>query len=178
MVFVFGTLERERRRGVVVDRCPNCLDLQWFSLIDHHRAFHAYFVPLGRGKYLYTTERCDTCGTEFPLERERIAEPLPDGAKQELDLDEALLRTNPTLARRFADIAALLDEVRAPYRDPNDDSGRERLERAVEQLNQLERRGVDVERWLERFHGFGTLSAAEQELLCAGLEGFHEAAVR
>lgn len=177
MVFVFGTTERGRPRGLVVDRCLNCLDLRWFSLVDHHRAFHAYFVPLGRGKYLYTSRRCEECGADFPLERDDFIATLPQSAKRELDLEEGLRRTNPPLARRFAEIDDLLDEAKAPYRDPNDESGSDRLTQSVRWMKELERRGVDVARWLTRFHGFARLSATEQELLCAELKGFHEATV-
>lgn len=175
MVFVFGTTERPRPRGLVVDRCPNCLDLEWFELIDHHRTFHAYFIPLGRGRYLYTSRRCTECGAAFPLEREDYVTTIAEQDRGVLDLREGLRRTNPTLSKRFDAIDELEKAAGEPYRAPDDESGREKLARALEQLRQLERRGVDAGRWIGRLANWSRLSAAERDLLCAELKGFYEA---
>src|SRR5512140_2459393 len=111
MVFVFGTTERARSRGWVVDRCPSCLDLRWFELLDHHRTWHAYFVPLGRGRYLFTSQRCGECGTEFPLIEDRFTAALGQEQAESLDVMDGVTRTNRELAARFAEIDRLAREA-------------------------------------------------------------------
>jgi len=175
MVFVFGTTERARPRGWVVDRCPSCLDLSWFELVDHHQAFHAYFVPLGRGRYMFTSQRCGRCNSQFPIERDDFVTTLDDRDRRELGVMEGLRKTNPPLARRFDEIDELERDNRSPYRDSNDESGHALLDRALEQLRELERRGVDSSRYLGRFRNWSRLSSGERELLCAELRGFHDA---
>lgn len=173
MVFVFGTTERARSRGFVVDRCPSCLDLRWFELLDHHRTWHAYFVPLGRGRYLFTSQRCDECGAAFPLERDKFVTTLEEDDARTLDVSTGLRRTNPELARRFDEIDALAPSRAAPYRATETEAAL--LDPALERLRALERRGVDTSRFLFRFRDWSRLSPGERELLCAELKGFHDA---
>jgi hypothetical protein len=176
MVLVFGTTERKKDRGYVVDRCPSCLDLRWFALVDHRQAFHLYFVPLGRGRYLYSTQRCMKCDANFP-ERDDFVTALDLHAMQELDVDEGLRRTQPELAKRFDEIADLAKEGKLAYRATHDANAEDLVARASAQLAALERRGVDTERFLGRFRDFRRLSATEREILCAELRGFHDAVV-
>jgi hypothetical protein len=177
MVFVFGTTERQKPRGWVVDRCPSCLDLRWFQLLDHRQTWHLYFVPLGKGRFLYSTQRCSKCGSDFPLQHDEYVTTLPESARHELDVEEGLRRTQPELAKRFDEIDELAARARRAYRDANDASGEELLGQAAERLRVLERRGVDSERFLARLRGFTRLSASERELLFAELKGFHDALV-
>lgn len=176
MVLVFGTTERKKERGFVVDRCPSCLDLRWFALVDHRQAFHLYFVPLGKGRYLYSTQRCLKCGADFP-EREDFVTALDETEMQDLDVDEGLRRTQPELAKRFDEIRELAKTGKLAYRATHDAQSEDLIVGATERLTALERRGVDTERFLRRFRDFSRLSASERELLCAELRGFHEAVV-
>jgi len=178
MFFVFGTTDRAAPRGLVVDSCPACLDLSWFQLVDHRRVWHAYFIPLGRGQHLYTSLCCTRCRSDFPLGQKSFNVALPESARAELSLEEGLSRTNPALARRFADVDALLGEARAVYRDPIDEASRTALADAVQRLKSLERRGIDTARWVERLRNWARLSASRRELLLAELRGFHDAASR
>ena len=173
MVFVFGTTERSRSRGFVVDRCPSCLDLRWFEVLDHHRAWHAYFVPLGRGRYLFTSQRCDECGAAFPLEGAKFVTTLDEREAGELDLSTGLRRTNPELARRFDEIDALAPSGVTPYRATEADDTL--LAPSLERLRELERRGVDTSRFVQRLRDWSRLAPGERERLCAELEGFHAA---
>lgn len=177
MFVVFGSTDRERVRGCVVDRCPACLDLRWFELVDHHRAWHLYMVPLGRGRFLYTSRRCRECNADLPLEQADYVTTLTARDARELELEEGMRRTNPVLARRFDEIRAL--EREGPvYRDGNDDAGRALLAESTERLRKLERRGLDCSRFLSRFSGWALLSAHERELLAAELRGYLEAVER
>jgi len=177
MVLVFGTTERAKQRGVVVDRCPSCLDLRWFGLLDHRQSWHVYFIPLGRGRFLYSSQRCFTCGADFPLQHDDYVTSLPESAVDELDIEIGLRRTQPALAKRFDEIDEIEEAARSAYRDTLDPSGEDSLARAVNHLRTLERRGVDSARFLTRYREFARLSPAERELLCAELEGFHAAVV-
>lgn len=180
MVFVFGTTERAKQRGVVVDRCPNCLDLKWFELLDHRQSWHLYFIPLGKGRFLYSTQRCFTCGSDFALQHDDYVTTLPAIAMEDLDVEEGLRRTQPDLAKRFDEIEELATSAKRAYRDANDAndaSGEDLLAKAAEHLRVLERRGVDSEKFLVRFRGFIRLSASERELLLAELKGYHDAVV-
>jgi hypothetical protein len=175
MVFVFGTMDREQTRGYMVDRCPSCLDLEWFELVDHRQVWHAYFLPLGRGKLVYASRRCEACRSEFPLERDVSVCALSRTERADLDLDAGLSRTNPELAARFAAIDSLRGAEHDAYRDPHDETAQKLLEEAVGRLRELERRGVDTARYLPRFEQWGRLAASERELLAAELKGFHAA---
>lgn len=175
MFFVFGTTDRERERGFVVDRCPACLDLEWFELLDHHRAWHLYFVPLGRGRFLYTSQRCSHCGADFPIEHDDFVSVVSDRDRRALDVMQGLRRTNPPLAKRFDEIESLKRDAGPPYRDSNDESGGALLGESLERLIVLERRGVDSARFLPRFREWSRLSAGERELLATELKGFHDA---
>lgn len=176
MVLVFGTTERKKDRGYVVDRCPSCLDLRWFAVVDHRQAFHVYFIPLGRGRHLFSTQRCLKCGADFP-EREDFATTLDRHAMQDLDVDEGLRRTQPELAKRFDEIANLTKDGKLAYRTTHDSNAEDLVTRASAHLATLERRGVDTERFLGRFRDFRRLSLSEREILCAELRGFHDAVV-
>ncbi len=151
MVFVFGTTERAKQRGVIVDRCPSCLDLHWFLLLDHRRMWHLYFIPLGRGRFVYASQRCTACDSDIPFDESKFVTSLPESAMNELTIDEGLRRTQPELARRFDAIDEIETAGRRAYRDTNDDSGQRLLQASAERLRTLERRGVDTERFLDRF---------------------------
>jgi hypothetical protein len=176
MVLVFGTTERKKERGFVVDRCPSCLDLRWFALVDHRQAFHLYFVPLGKGRYLGSTQRCLECGANFP-EREDFVTSLDENEMSEIDVETGLRRTQPELAKRFDEIRDLEKNGKLAYRATNDAQSEDLVSRAAKELSVLERRGIDTERFLRRFRDFPRLSASERELLCAELRGFHDATV-
>jgi hypothetical protein len=175
MFFVFGTTDKDRKRGFVVDRCPSCLDLEWFELVDHHRAWHLYFVPLGRGRFLYTSVRCNQCGAKFPLEGEGFARVIRESERGDFDVMAGLRHTNPELARRFTEIEELARSAKPPYRDPTDEGSAALLAESVERLLALERRGGDTARYLGRFASWSRLSVGERELLAAELKGFHDA---
>lgn len=176
MVLVFGTTEKKKDRGFVVDRCPSCLDLRWFALVDHRQAFHLYFVPLGKGRYVYSTQRCLECGADFP-ERGDFITLLDKNEMLDLDVDTGLRRTQPDLAKRFDEIRDLEKNGKLAYRSTNDTKSEDLVSHAAKELGVLERRGIDTERFLRRFREFSRLSASERELLCAELRGFHDATV-
>jgi hypothetical protein len=176
MVLVFGTSEKKKYRGYVVDSCPSCLDLRWFALVDHRQTFHVYFIPLGRGRHLYSTQRCTKCGADFP-ERNDFVTILDEHAMRDLDVDEGLRRTQPALAKRFDEIADLAKQGKLAYRETSDANGEDLVTLACAQLATLERRGVDTDRFLRRFRELRRLSASEREILCAEVRGFHDAVV-
>jgi len=170
--FVFGTTDRQRERGFVVDRCARCRALRWLRVVDRYSVWHVYFVPIGRGELEGSTARCTQCDDTMTFEEQRYAEVLPACDEQ---LEAALARTTPELARRLERLERLerLD-AEPPYRGVAD-TDRGLLARAVERLRGLELSGVDASAWLTRVERWPRLSPGERELLAAELGGYAQA---
>lgn len=176
MFFLFGTTDRERTRGEVADRCPHCRRLSFFVVSDHYRVWHAYFIPLGRGKFQGTTRSCTSCGARIEIDPGRYAELLEPGSAGTVSLDEAIRRTNPGLARTL-DAVWELERLaeQHPYRGPDDERGADRLRTAARWLRELVERDVDVSAFTERFARWRQLSPEERGELFAELKGYARA---
>ena len=176
MFFLFGTTERQLERGVVADRCPECRAFRWLTVTEHRSVWHAYFIPLGRGRRVAPSVQCRRCGTRFQVDDADYAEILPATARDELSLDAALARTRPDIAERLAAIDALAKLPTDPaYRLADDETGRAHLKGAVATLRELEAAGVDSGEWVTRFSRWPRLEPSERDILLAELRGFARA---
>jgi GNAT superfamily N-acetyltransferase len=171
--FIFGTTNRERERGFVVDRCAQCQSLRWFKVVDRYTVWHVYFVPIGRGELESTTVRCTQCDGRVGFDERRYTEILP--TRSEEPLEAALARTTPELARRLERLARLEQLGVEPAYRGTGDAGQDLLARAVERLRRLELGGVDASTWLARLERWPRLSPGERELLAAELGGYAQA---
>lgn len=176
MFFLFGTQEREELRGEVVDRCPQCQRLGFQSLVDHYRVWHAYFVPVGRGKYRLTTGDCHQCGARVELDPNAFASILPKGASKRTSLEEGARLTNPAVSTVMAavtDIERLATQT--PYRGSDDERRESALRDAARWLRELVERGEDVSAYSNRFLEWRQLGAEARSELVAELRGYARA---
>lgn len=146
-----------------------CGVLRACTVIDHFRVSHLYFVPLGRGRYQFSTRACRTCGTVVGFDAERYAEVVPAEEANGLVLEELLRRTQPGLAARLDAIDALKGEVQGAA---DDEPSSALFSEAGKRLRWLERRGVDTTRWVERLRQWPRLGLDARRMLVGELRGY------
>jgi hypothetical protein len=98
MIIIWGTKVNQEPRGTVGDKCPACMDVQLFDVIDHYEVSHLYYISLGRGTLIATTRTCRHCGAQYHCDRAAYNEILPIEAANALPIEKVLIRTNSRLA--------------------------------------------------------------------------------
>ena len=100
MLIHIGNKRVERRQGYIADFCPMCRELRKFELIRISHATAFYGVPLGQGKLLTFTIRCERCGVWMPVGENRYTDLKAD---RDADLDRLAARTFPSLRQLYAE---------------------------------------------------------------------------
>ena len=64
LLFIWGSREREKRRGAVAEYCPVCRKIGTFEVVEIRKGLHVWFIPIVPGQLLRTIQICRTCGRE------------------------------------------------------------------------------------------------------------------
>lgn len=156
---------------MVVDYCPHCGELSAFRVVDTFRVSHLYFVPLGHGRYQFSVVLCRRCRETIEFDDERYGQVVRSKVAQNLDFEELLRRSRPTLSARLDAIDGLCKPPveRPAYRAQVDEASVALLSEARDGLRWLEWRGIDTTRWIERLRDWPRIGLNERETLLGEL---------
>jgi predicted Fe-S protein YdhL (DUF1289 family) len=115
---IWGTTTRQERIGVVADLCPYCCHVRPFTVVDHFRVSHIYYIPLGRGQHVDRTRQCGGCRRHLTFDEQRYAQPVAVAQAGTMGADQMLHYTNPALQHRLEELGKLEQLAQATaYRD-------------------------------------------------------------
>ena len=55
MFIIWGSKVYQKQLGIVADKCVGCGKVEAFTVTEHYRVGHIYFIPLGTGTCELTT---------------------------------------------------------------------------------------------------------------------------
>ncbi len=83
----------------MADWCPDCRRPQVFTVTNHFRVEHIYYISLGRGTLASTVRQCWQCGAQYECEADDYEEFLPEKVVEKMSFGELLQETNHALMK-------------------------------------------------------------------------------
>ncbi len=159
MFIVWGTQSRQERLGMVADVCPYCRQLSAFTIVDHFRVSHLYYVPLGRGRHVQRSRQCGGCRQHFGFDPQRYAQPVSMPLAARMAADEMLYHTNPRLWARLEGLERSLQHA------CGDEGADERLRECARWVRWFATLGVETDAMLQSIGVWRSRTEDERDAL-------------